>query len=87
MAHELGMGMDDICYALTCERLFAETALDIAQNFQVRRVCLVENVPESKIRRAQAVAEMLRENPATICSTISKSYEDQQRRCAAYAQA
>ena len=71
-AHELWMGVDNIRDALTRERLVTEAALDIHQNFLVRRVRIVENVLERKIRCAEAVAEMLRKNPATVCGLVRK---------------
>ena len=72
-AHELWVGVDNVCDALTRERLFTEAALDVHQNFLVRWVRLVENVLERKIRCAEAVAEMLRKDPPTVCGPVSKN--------------
>jgi len=72
LAHKLGVGMDNVRDALTREGLFTEAALDIHQNFLVRRVSLVENVLERKIRRAEAVAEMLSKDPATVYDLVRK---------------
>jgi len=66
------VGVDNVRDALTRERLFTEAALNIHQNFLVRRVRLVENVLERKIRWAEAVAEMLRKDPATVCGLVRK---------------
>jgi hypothetical protein len=48
-AHELWVGVDNVCDALARECLFTEAALDIHQNFLVCRVGLVENILERKI--------------------------------------
>ena len=78
--------MDDVCNALTREGLLTETALDVDQHFLMRGVRLVENVLEREIRRAEAVAEVLREDPAAVCSHVNKSDTNSPRR-SAYAQA
>jgi hypothetical protein len=61
--------------ALTRERLFTETVLDVVQDLLVGRVRLVEDVPEREIRRAEAITEMLREDPTavSVCSQVNKS--------------
>jgi hypothetical protein len=38
MTYDIRMGMDDVRNAFTRERLFTETALDVAQNLLVGRV-------------------------------------------------
>ena len=64
--------MDDLCDALTSERLLPEAPFDIVQHLSMCRVILVQYVPELEVRRAEAVAEVLRENPPAILKiTIS----------------
>ncbi len=72
LVHKLGVGMDNVHDALAREDLFTEAALDTHQNFPVRRVSLVENVLERKIRRSEAVAEILRKGPATVYDLVRK---------------
>ena len=86
MTHDIGMGVDDVRNALTRERLFTETALDVDQDFLVGRIRLVEDVLEREIRRAEAITEMLGEDPAGVCSHVNKSKAKEPRRNA-YAQA
>jgi hypothetical protein len=71
-AYELWVGVDNVRDALTRERLFTEAALDIHQNFLMRRVRFVESVLERKIRWTKAVAEMLRKDPARVCGLVRK---------------
>jgi len=73
MTHDFGMGVNDVRDTLACECLFAETAFDIVQDLLVRRIRLVKNVLERQIRRAETVAEMLREDPAGVCSHVNKA--------------
>jgi hypothetical protein len=86
MTHDIRMGVDDVRNALTRERLFTEAALDVDQDLLVGRVRLVENVFECEIRGAETITEMLREDPARVCSHVNKSKAKKPRR-SAYAQA
>jgi len=58
--------MDDLCDALTRERLFSESPLDIVQHLCMRRVVLVQHISELEVSRTEAVAEVLREDPPTV---------------------
>lgn len=80
MTHELGMGVNDVRDTLARERLFTETALDIAQDLLVRRIRLVQNIFEREIRRAKAVAEMLCEDPAAVCSHVNGAMPTEMKR-------
>jgi hypothetical protein len=86
MTHDFRMGVDDVRNALTRESLFTETALDVDQDLLMGRVRLVEDVLEREIRRAEAVTEMLGEDPAAVYSHVNKSNAKEPRR-SAYAQA
>lgn len=63
------MRMDDLCDALAGEGLLPEPALDIVQDARVRRVGLVKDVLQRKIRLSQTVTKVLCEDPSTICIT------------------
>jgi hypothetical protein len=58
--------MDDLCDALTRKRLLPEPPFDVIQHLSVRRIVLVQDVPKLKVRRTEAVAEVLREDPPTV---------------------
>ena len=64
--HKLRVGMDHVGDTLTCETLLTETSFDIIQNFGVSGIRLIEDILEGEIRGAEAVAEMLRKDPATV---------------------
>ena len=66
--HELGVRVNSLRDALACERLLAEAPLDVVQHLGVRGVRLVEHVLQREVRRPEAVAEVLREDPAAVCA-------------------
>jgi hypothetical protein len=74
------MGVNDVRNTLARERFFAETALDIVQDFLVRRIRLVQNVLEGEIRRAKTVAEMLCEDPAAVCRHVNGAIPTEMKR-------
>ena len=59
--------MDNLRNALSREGLFTEPALDIIENFRVRRVRLVQQAAKADVCRAQTVTEVLCEDPTTVC--------------------
>lgn len=59
--------------ALSCERLFSESALDIIQNFGMRRIRFVERIPEREIRWSKPVTEVLGEDPSAVYDKIEIS--------------
>ena len=70
------MRVYDLLDALARERLLPEAALDVVEHARVGRVRLVEDVLEREVRLPEPVAEVLSENPAAVCdsvSTISKA--------------
>ena len=66
--HELGVRVNSFRDTLACERLLAEAPLDVVQHLGVRGVRLVEHVLQREVRRPEAVAEVLREDPAAVCA-------------------
>lgn len=48
--YQVSVVMNCLRNALSCERLFSESALDIIQNFGMRRIRFVERIPEREIR-------------------------------------
>jgi hypothetical protein len=64
--HKLRVGMNHVGDTFTCETLLTETPFDIVQNLGVSRVRLIEDVLEGEIRGAEAVAEVLRKDPARV---------------------
>ena len=67
------MRVDNLCDTFPRKRFLAETPLDIIEHLRMRWVALVQDVLQLEIRRAEAVAEVLREDPATIC--VQKSIQ------------
>ena len=70
------MSVDDLLDALPRERLFPESDLDVVEDARVSRVRLVKDVLEREVGLPEPVAEVLREDPAAVCgsvSTISKA--------------
>ena len=63
------MRMHDLRDTLPRKRLLPEPDLDIVQHLRVRGVALVEHVLQSQVRGAEAVAEVLGEDPAAVCPT------------------
>ena len=61
------MSVDDLLDALARERLLPESALNVIEHTRVCRVGLVEDVLEREVRGAEAVAEVLGEDPAAVC--------------------
>ena len=59
--------MDHLLDTLSRESFLAETPLDIVEHLCVRGVCLVEDVAERKVCRAETVTEVLCKDPPTIC--------------------
>jgi hypothetical protein len=64
--NQLGVRMDDVRDALARERLLPESPFDIIQHLGVRRIVLVQHIPELEVRRAEAVTEMLRKDPPAV---------------------
>ena len=60
------MRMDNLLNALPRERLLPEAALDVVEHARVRRVRLVQNVPQREVRLSEAVTEVLGEDPTTV---------------------
>lgn len=58
--------MNNLCDALTSERLLPEAHFDIVQHLGMCGVVLVQYVPELEVRRAEAVAEVLCKNPPAV---------------------
>lgn len=83
--YQLGVRVNDIRDAFSRESLLPEPPLDIVEYFRVRWISLIQDVPELEIRRAETVAEVLRENPAAVYwnkselwvgeSEVNKSYK------------
>lgn len=60
------MRMNNLRDTLPRERLLPEPPLDIIEDLRVRRVRLVEQVPEREVCGPEAVAEVLCEDPAAV---------------------
>ena len=60
------MGSDHLGDSLPRERLLTEPTLDRTKHLSVRSILFVEKLTQSMIRRAEAIAEVLRENPTAI---------------------
>lgn len=58
--------MDDLRDTLTREGLLPEPPLDVVEHLRMRRVRLVEQVLQREVRRAEAVAKVLGEDPAAV---------------------
>ena len=70
------MSVDDLLDTLPRERFFPESDLDVVEDARMSRVRLVKDVLEREIGLPEPVAEVLSENPAAVCdsvSTISKA--------------
>ena len=66
------MAVDDFGDTLAREGLLPEAALDVVEHARVGRVRLVEDVLEREVRGAEAVAEVLGEDPAAVCPSRAK---------------
>lgn len=64
--YQFWVRMDGLCDALPGECLFPEPPFDTIQHLSMCRVILVQHVPELEIRGAEAVAEVLCENPPAV---------------------
>jgi hypothetical protein len=78
ITHQVRMSMDDLLDTFPCEGFLAKSHLDVIENFRVLRISLVQNIPEMKVRRTQAVAKVLGKDPATICTKIGLRTTDPQ---------
>ena len=65
-AHEVRVGMNDLCYALASEGFLAEAALDIVQHLGMCGVVLIQYVAQCEVCRAEAVAEVLSKDPTGV---------------------
>jgi hypothetical protein len=66
VTNQFGVRMDDLRDALARERLLPESPFDIIQHLSVRRVVLVQHIPELEVCRAEAITEMLRKDPPAV---------------------
>jgi hypothetical protein len=78
--HKLRVGMNHVGDTLTHETLLTETPFDIVQNFGMGSVRLIEDVFEGEIRGAEAVAEVLRKDPATVWSLLRNEGHRRERK-------
>lgn len=53
------------------EGFFTESSLDVIQYLRVRRIGLVQDVAQCKVRGPQSITEVLSEDPATVYGIIS----------------
>ena len=66
------MAVDDLRDAFSREGLLPKAPLDVVQDFRVRGVRLVEHVLQREVRRAESVAEVLREDPAAVYTPMHR---------------
>lgn len=60
------MGMDDLGNALPRKGLLSETPLDIVEDLGMKRVRLIQDVPQMEICRPEAIAKVLCKDPTTV---------------------
>jgi hypothetical protein len=76
MTYQLWILLDDLPDTLPRESLLAETHLDIVQDLGVGRVGLVQDILQLQVRRAETIAEMLCEDPATVCDDQQSAVQE-----------
>ena len=67
--------MNNLRDTFTRKGFFAEPALDVVQHLCVRHVVLVQHVFELQVCRPKTIAEVLCEDPATICALWVNFYD------------
>jgi hypothetical protein len=72
------MSMNDVLNTFPSERFLAESPFDIIEHFSMGRIGLVQDIPELKVRRTQAVAEVLSKDPSAICMKDQINTQSQQ---------
>ena len=86
-SHKLRMRSDHLSDRLPRERLLPKSPLDRTEDFSVCGILLVEELTEGVVGRAEAVEEVLGEDPAAVCCmswmeggggcVLEKAYKDE----------
>ena len=70
--NQVCVSVNDLLDALAHERLLPEAAFDVVQDARVGGVRLIQEVLECKARLTKPVIEVLREEPVTVCASLSE---------------
>ena len=66
------MSVNDLRDTLPRERLLPESDFDVVEDARMSRVRLVKDVLEREVGLPEPVAEVLSENPSTVCQMTSE---------------